>query len=57
LLVMPVGELCTVKSIQAHDESAKWAQAGDNVEVWAAKKRTRNKKKEMNTWLTTKTRS
>jgi translation elongation factor EF-1alpha len=30
---MPIGELCTVKSIQAHEESVKWAQAGDNVEV------------------------
>ncbi|ELR17919.1 HBS1like, putative, partial [Acanthamoeba castellanii str. Neff] len=33
LLVMPIGELCTVKSIQAHEESVKWAQAGDNVEL------------------------
>lgn len=30
---MPIGELCTVKSILAHDESVKWAAAGDNVEV------------------------
>lgn len=33
LLVMPIGEICTVKNISRHGERVDWASAGDNVDV------------------------
>ncbi len=30
---MPMGEVSVVKSVQLHEETVKYAQAGDNVDI------------------------
>ena len=32
-MVMPLGEICTVKSLMSHGEYMEWAVGGDNVDL------------------------